>query len=179
MVPAACEWIRCAWSGAAPVLLGPSWTPQSLSPSCPTTLPDGYQLAASDGGIFSFHTPFRGSAGGRHLNAPVVGVAADPAGGYWEVASDGGIFAFGGAPFYGSMGGQPLNRPIVGIAPTADGGGYWEVASDGGIFAFGDATFDGSMGGQPLNKPIVGIAADRRRRWVLGGGVGRRHLRLR
>ncbi len=151
--------------GGAPVLLGPSSTSQPLSPSCPTTLPDGYQLAASDGGIFSFHTPFRGSAGGRHLNAPVVGVAADPAGGYWEVASDGGIFAFGGARFYGSMGGQHLNRPIVGIAPTADGGGYWEVASDGGIFAFGDATFDGSMGGQDLNKPIVGIAAD-----PLGGG---------
>ena len=145
--------------GSRPVLLGPTWTSQPLTPTCPTTLPDGYQLAAADGGIFSFHAPFHGSVGGRRLNAPVVGLAADPAGGYWEVASDGGIFAFG-SPFDGSMGGQHLNRPIVSIVPTSDGGGYWEVASDGGVFSFGDATFDGSMGGQPLNKPIVAAAAD-------------------
>jgi hypothetical protein len=150
--------------GSRPVLLGPSSTPRALTPRCPTSLPDGYQLAASDGGIFSFHTPFLGSVGGQPLNAAVVGVAAHPGGGYWEVASDGGIFSFG-APFFGSMGGRPLNAPIVSIASTPDGGGYWEVASDGGIFAFGDATFDGSMGGRPLNRPIVAAAAD-----PLGGG---------
>ena len=99
--------------------------------------------------------------------------------GYWEVASDGGIFAFGDATFYGSMGGTPLNEPIVGMAATPDGRGYWEVASDGGIFAFGDAAFYGSMGGTPLNKPIVGIAVDARRPGLLGGRLGRRHLRLR
>jgi hypothetical protein len=53
--------------------------------------------------------------GGKHLNAPIVGMRADPSsGGYQEVASDGGIFAFN-APFFGSMGGKPLNKPIVGI----------------------------------------------------------------
>ena len=53
--------------------------------------------------------------GGTHLNAPIVGIAADPlTGGYWEVASDGGVFAFN-APFSGSMGGTHLNAPIVGI----------------------------------------------------------------
>jgi len=35
----------------------------------------GYRFAASDGGIFSFHTPFYGSMGGKPLNAPVVGLA--------------------------------------------------------------------------------------------------------
>jgi hypothetical protein len=50
------------------------------------------------------------------LNAPIVGIGADPnSGGYLEVASDGGIFAFN-SPFFGSMGGKPLNKPIVGIA---------------------------------------------------------------
>jgi hypothetical protein len=54
--------------------------------------------------------------GGKHLNAPIVGMAVDPAtGGYYEVASDGGLFAFG-APFQGSMGGKHLNAPIVGMA---------------------------------------------------------------
>jgi hypothetical protein len=122
---------------------------------------NGYDLSATDGGIFSYgNAAFHGSMGGQHLNAPVVSMATTPGAlGYWEVASDGGIFAFGNAAFHGSMGGQHLNAPIVGIAATADGGGYWEVASDGGIFAFGDAAFHGSMGGRHLNAPIVALAA--------------------
>ena len=126
----------------------------SASPS------SGYWEVASDGGIFSFGTAaFRGSMGGRPLNAPIVGMAATPDGnGYWEVASDGGIFSFGTAAFHGSMGGRPLNAPILGMAATSDGNGYWEVASDGGIFSFGTAAFHGSMGGQALNAPIVGMA---------------------
>ncbi len=89
--------------------------------------------------------------GGRHLNAPIVGMAATPdGGGYWEVAADGGIFSFGDATFHGSMGGRPLNAPIVGMA-AASSGGYWEVAADGGAFCF-DATFYGSR---------VGMGADR------------------
>jgi hypothetical protein len=126
----------------------------------------GYDLAASDGGIFSFGgAGFYGSMGGHRLNQPIVGLAATADGrGYWEVARDGGIFAFGDARFYGSMGGHRLNQPIVGLAATADGRGYWEVARDGGIFAFGDALFMGSMGGKFLFSPIVGMAAPR------GGG---------
>jgi hypothetical protein len=75
----------------------------------------GYWEVASDGGVFAFNAPFEGSMGGSHLNAPIVGIAADPVtGGYWEVASDGGVFAFN-APFEGSMGGSHLNARIVGI----------------------------------------------------------------
>jgi hypothetical protein len=118
----------------------------------------GYQLVASDVGIFNFGAPFLGSMGGTRLNAPIVGVAGVPdTGGYYEVASDGGIFNFG-APFLGSMGGQHLNKPIVGIAFDSRTGGYYEVASDGGIFAFG-APFQGSTGGIHLNQPVVGLAA--------------------
>ncbi len=152
--------------GTTPVILGPSSTRDTLAPTCPTALAEGYQLVANDGGIFSYQAPFAGSMGGQPLAAPIVGMAAAcPSGGgcgYWEVASDGGIFAFGDASFLGSMGGKPLNAPIAGMAalgPSAGVSGYWEVASDGGIFAFGDAGFHGSMGGKPLAKPIVGIAA--------------------
>ncbi len=121
---------------------------------------NGYWFVASDGGIFSFgNASFYGSMGAKHLNKPIVGMAADPAtGGYWFVASDGGIFSFD-ASFYGSMGAKHLNAPIVGMAATPDGKGYWFVASDGGIFSFGDAKFYGSMGAKPLNAPIVGMAA--------------------
>ena len=36
----------------------------------------GYWEVASDGGIFAFNAPYAGSMGGRHLNAPIVGMAA-------------------------------------------------------------------------------------------------------
>jgi len=125
--------------------------------------PAGYDMAASDGGIFAFgNYPFCGSTGSIVLNKPMVGLSMTrDIGGYWEVASDGGIFAFGNAAYYGSHGGSPLNQPIVGMASTPDGGGYWLVASDGGIFAYGDAVFHGGMGGQHLNQPIVGMSAIR------------------
>ena len=138
-------------------------TPVGSIPPCsvPSAAYSGYDLVASDGGIFSFGSqPFCGSTGGTRLNAPIVGMAMAPSsGGYWEVASDGGIFAFGGAGFFGSMGGTRLNAPIVGMAATPDGRGYWEVASDGGIFSFGTARFFGSMGSRHLNSPVVGISS--------------------
>ena len=97
--------------------------------------------------------------GGKHLNAPIVGIAATAdGGGYWLVAKDGGVFNFGDAKFYGSRGGQALNAPVVGIAADNATGGYWEVASDGGIFNY-NAPFLGGRGGQALNAPVVGIAA--------------------
>ncbi len=127
----------------------------------PSAVRGGYDLVASDGGIFAFGTaPYCGSTGGMSLNAPIVGMATAPGtGGYWLVAADGGVFAYGGARFYGSMGGRPLNEPIVGMAATPDGKGYWLVGSDGGIFAFGDAQFYGSTGSLTLHAPIVGMAA--------------------
>ena len=35
----------------------------------------GYWLVASDGGIFSFGPPFKGSAGGSKLNQPINGMS--------------------------------------------------------------------------------------------------------
>ncbi|MHB8219959.1 MAG: NHL repeat-containing protein [Acidimicrobiales bacterium] len=132
-----------------------------------TTPANGYRLAASDGGVFSFgKSQFYGSEGGKHLNAPVVGTAATPTGGgYWLVSSDGGVFAFGNAQFYGSEGGKHLNAPVVGMAAAPTGGGYWLVAADGGVFAFGSAKFKGSEGGAHLDAAVVGMAPT-----LTGGG---------
>ncbi len=102
--------------------------------------------------------PDDGSLAGP-LNAPVVGIAADPTGGYWLVGSDGGIYAFGGAPFYGSLGGTRLERPVVGMAATANGGGYRLLGSDGGVFSFGGADYFGSAGNLGIDSPMVGMAA--------------------
>jgi hypothetical protein len=145
--------------------------------ACFTAVGQGYWLVASDGGIFSFgDAPFAGSAGGKPINKPIVGMAPTPSGlGYWLVASDGGIFNYGDAGFLGSAAGVTLNQPIVGMAPTPSGRGYWLVASDGGIFAYGDARFFGSTGRLPLTRPIVGIAASPSGKgyWLVGsdGGV--------
>jgi hypothetical protein len=142
-----------------PTAARPTDGPRAASVSSLTPVSSGYWLVASDGGIFGFGSPFRGSMGGTRLNRPMVGMASTASGkGYWTVASDGGIFSFGDAAFHGSTGGIRLNQPIVGMAATPTGEGYWLVASDGGIFAFGDAVFRGSMGGTTLNKPIVGMA---------------------
>jgi len=147
-----------------PQLTGVASTPALRPlPGCavPAAAVPGYDLVASDGGIFAFGQPFCGSTGGIRLNRPVVGMAmANDTGGYWLVASDGGIFTFGDAGFYGSTGGIRLNQPVVGIASTPDGRGYWLVAADGGVFTFGDAQFYGSTGRVHLAKPIVGMAVD-------------------
>ncbi len=148
-----------------------------MTPHLTTT--STYWIVAADGGVFAYGgSPYYGSMGGTHLNAPIVGLAPTAPldfGGYREVATDGGIFSFGNAGFYGSMGGTHLNTPIVGMRATPDGRGYWLVASDGGIFAFGDAGFYGSMGGTHLNRPVVGMTStsDGKGYWLVAadGGV--------
>ena len=128
-------------------------------PSGPAT-DSSYAIVDAAGGVLTFGgAGYEGDTLNLTLARPIVGAAADPAGGYWMVASDGGVFTFGQANFLGSTGGLALNRPVVGMATTPDGGGYWLVASDGGIFAFGDANFFGSTGSIHLNKPVVGMAA--------------------
>jgi hypothetical protein len=161
-----------------PQLTGVASTPglqPLLACAVPAAATPGYDLVASDGGIFTFGQPFCGSTGGIRLNRPVVGMAMANTGGYWLVASDGGIFTFGDAGFHGSTGGIRLNQPIVGMASTPDGRGYWLVAADGGVFTFGDAQFYGSTGGIRLNRPIVGMAStpDGRGYWLVAadGGV--------
>ncbi len=125
--------------------------------------PAGYDLAGSDGGVFTFGPAgFFGSLPGLGVHVDdVVGMAAtDDDGGYWLVAADGGVFAFGDARFHGSLAGTHLDAPVVGIAPTSDGGGYWLVAADGGVFSFGDARFHGSLPGAGVRvRDVTGMAA--------------------
>jgi hypothetical protein len=130
--------------------------------NAPSGSPVGYDMTASDGGVFNYgNLPFCGSTGNLFLTKPVVGIAdTHDGGGYWLVASDGGVFAFGDAAFDGSAGNIALTKPVVGMAVTHDGGGYWLVASDGGVFSYGDAKFYGSAGNIALTKPVVGMAAD-------------------
>lgn len=119
---------------------------QPITAGSPTPTGQGYWLAASDGGVFSFgDARFLGSLGAIRLNQPIVDMTPTPDGtGYWLAARDGGIFTFGGARFLGSLGAITLNQPIVSVAATPSGQGYWLAANDGGVFSFGDARFFGS-----------------------------------
>jgi hypothetical protein len=120
----------------------------------------GYDLAGSDGGVFSFGAAaFLGSGSGM-ATAPVVGVALTPdAGGYWLAAANGAVLAFGDARSFGSLLGTHLASPVVGIAASPDARGYWLVAADGAVYPFGSARSFGSLAGMHLNAPVVGIAA--------------------
>ena len=110
----------------------------------------GYWLVSANGGVFAYgeDADFLGSAGGRQLNRPMVGMAAptepiaacifarEPcASAYWQVAADGGVFTYNSpgnfnisegtvlgssANFLGSTGCLTLNKPIVGMAASPD-----------------------------------------------------------
>ncbi|HZT65933.1 MAG TPA: Ig-like domain-containing protein [Acidimicrobiales bacterium] len=141
-----------------------------------STIPQGYWLVGSDGGIFSFGVAhYYGSTGNIKLAAPIVAMSTTPdANGYWFVGADGGVFSFGDAHYWGSTGNIRLAQPVVGMAYTPDGGGYWLVARDGGIFSFGNAVFHGSTGNIKLAAPIVGMAAtpDGGGYWFVGSDGG-------
>ena len=143
--------------------------------------PNGYYLAAADGGIFSYgNLPFCGS----------TGTSAQPAG--------------------GRHGGHPQRRRLLGVATrrralrlrqrhrstarwaanrSTSRSSAWRPTPDGKRLLGGrvrrralrlrHAPFYGSMGGQPLNQPDRGHGGHARRQGLLAGGVRRRALRLR
>jgi hypothetical protein len=75
----------------------------------------GYYMVASDGGVFAFEAPFKGSMGFTPLAKPVAGMVRY-GDGYLMVGEDGGLFNFSGLDFLGSLGGSPPARPIVSVA---------------------------------------------------------------
>jgi hypothetical protein len=137
---------------------------------------DGYWLVGSDGSLQSKgDATFDGSAAGQQLSAPIVGMAANPAGtGYWFLGADGGVFNYGKAPFHGSAYGKLGSARAVAIASTPTGQGYWVVGSNGSVFAFGDAKPYGNLTAYRLAKPIVGLAvtSDGKGYWMVGGDGG-------
>ena len=141
-----------------------------------TDTSDAVAVSGSVTVSFTTAAPASSAAAARSI----IGMTAtSDNGGYSLGGSDGSISAFGDAAAHGGLGGSHLNQPIVGMAATPDGGGYWLVASDGGIFTFGDAAFHGSTGGDAPQPAHRGHGRHPRRRRLLAGGLGRRHLHLR
>ncbi len=117
----------------------------------------GYLEVTSAGGVYNFHTPWYGSAAGRELTSPVVGMAVDQAtGGYWLVTAAGNVYNFH-APWYGSAAGRhPTSRVTAIVATTT---GYLLATAHGNVYGFHTA-WHGSEAGGRLRAPVTGIAAD-------------------
>jgi hypothetical protein len=128
-------------------------------PPPPAFNPNGYRMAAFDGGVFDFGIQFHGSLANTPLNSPIIGIANNPGpDGYLLVAGDGGVFALGGANFFGSLGSQKLPSPIAAIAATPSGLGYWLASKTGTIYNFGGAPQLPAVQ-VPGGDHIVGIAS--------------------
>ncbi|WP_298344505.1 hypothetical protein [Ferrimicrobium sp.] len=122
----------------------------------------GYTTTSSRGQLSYHAAPPRGSLAPGTSTAPIIGIAATPAGnGYWLVNAHGQVFTRGSAKFYGQVAatmpnpghpGSPLMpgapmppASIVGIAATPGGHGYWLVSSTGKVYNFGSAKFYGQV----------------------------------
>jgi hypothetical protein len=145
--------------GAVEVSSGSSTPPPPPPPPPPVFNPNGYRMAAADGGVFDFGIDYDGSLANQKLNAPIVGIANSPGpNGYLLLGSDGGVFALGGADYFGSLANQQLGSPAAAIASTPDGAGYWVVTQKGVVTNFGDAPKLPSVTVLPTDR-IVGIAS--------------------
>ena len=134
----------------------------------PHTAAPGYRLLSGDGGVFSFASPFEGSAASDPTRCPANPPDRSmPHGSCWSMASTAGgggyyilnafsgtIFTYGDAVSYGEpagtapySGGAEFSPTALAITLTADGGGYWvlEVGGSGlgSVQGFGDAAFYG------------------------------------
>ena len=137
-------------ASTTPTLAQMTGTPIAESWLPPPNSRQGYWLAATDGGIFSFNRAFYGSTGSIRLNQPIVGMAAThDFGGYWLAASDGGVFTFGDAGYFGSLPAEDQHTSkVVDIVADPATGGYYLIKSDGTVWdfhapSFGDLPFFG------------------------------------
>ncbi len=116
--------------------------------------PRGYWAATSDGKVFNFHAPFRGSLAHKKVVGKVVAIAGDShTNGYYLVTSKGKVSAFH-APFHGSV--AHPSSPIVAMAVDKAGTGYYLVTSKGHVYSF-----NAKNRGSAHTSNVVGIALDR------------------
>jgi hypothetical protein len=105
--------------GALTAIIGPPGLPAApVVGIVPDPDGHGYWNVASDGGVFAFGAPFRGSLpaiiSADKLAAPVNGMVTY-GNGYLLVAGDGGVFTFSNLPFAGSAAGT-VDSTVVDIA---------------------------------------------------------------
>ena len=161
------RWLRLAGMVAIAACTSAAWLVPAVSTPAGATIvpaPTGYRLLGADGGVFSFGSPFEGSASSNPANCHIIppgpslpqgscaAIAATPDdGGYYVLNRfNGSIFTFGDAVSYGQpagsapyTGSSEFWPAAVAMAVTPTGLGYWvlEVGASGlgSVQAFGDA----------------------------------------
>ncbi len=159
-----------------PTLSQLTGTPIAVSSLPPPNSPQGYWMAASDGGIFSFNRSFFGSTGSIKLNQPIVGMApTHDNGGYWLAARDGGVFTFGDAPWFGSLPAEgQRTTSVVAIVSDPVTFGYFLIESNGTVWDFHTPTFgDLPFFGYHVNNIVGGAMTPDGRGLYLVGSDGK------
>jgi hypothetical protein len=161
----------------------------------------GYRMVGGDGGIFTYGSPFAGSAAADPATCPpdttdrsmpfgtCLSMATTPSDqGYWVLnAYTGSVTPFGDAVSFGdrtasNTGGADLWPTSVAITPTWDGRGYWllnvGLSGLGTVQAFGDATAYGDQStigltGAPDGRPVGMVATgDGKGYWIVDSDGG-------
>ncbi len=90
-------------------------------------------MVTATGKVYAFgNAKLYGDMAGKHLNGPIVGIAAAPDGkGYWLIGRDGGIFSFGSARFIGSRGKPGITSVVGGAALPATGASRGPIGPGG------------------------------------------------
>jgi hypothetical protein len=141
--------------GQIPVTPAVSTSVQHYAPS-----PMAYILTTNNGAVYSYGIgePSSGPVGANpNPIAPIVGIAATPAGdGYWLAASNGYVYSYAkAASFYWYHASD-----VVGIAASPSGNGLYLVTSSGAVYAYGTARYMGGANTLPSHPQIRGIVAN-------------------
>ncbi len=146
------------------------------------TEPNGYWLAGSDGGIYTFgDLRFYGAQGGLAPAQQITGMAsnAQTGKGYRLCGADGGVFCFGDLYYKGSLPGRGITTDVVlttagkvdasqgdCVTDMANGdvgsNGYYLLRNTGSVNAFGDANHHGHhilIGALALDNYAVAMAS--------------------
>lgn len=148
--------------GAAPALGSPRNLPVGDTSAIESTPSgDGYWVASTDGGVFTYgDAQYWGAPAEFGTQSMIVDIASTPTGrGYWLLGTNGAVYSFGDARYYGGANDRQHVGWVVSLVPTASGEGYWLFNSQGGVFTYGDARFFGAL--EQLAPGVTVVGADR------------------
>jgi hypothetical protein len=137
-------------------------TPPAAAPASPITRPQpAFVLVGSNGRLYPGGG--NGTAPIPLGDAPIVGAARGPTGGYWLARTDGRVVGYGIAAL-GTVRLGANDARITAIA-SAPAGGYWLLRADGHVDGFQAAKY-GDLTGLQHGRAVGIAAAPNRGYWI-------------